>query len=182
MIRLLLAAFLALIAAPLAAEPTPPLITARVLDEAGLLSPEDAAEIEAELAVIPQDTGLHVIVLTTPDLKGEDAADAAKRRLLEWQQGKPRPIIGTLYLVAPNDRTAALSVNHALGPGTTTADLTEDMARNLGTFATNMERGMVVVVRPLLREGDYNGAMRAFAKLAAGEAASSFPKPAAAER
>lgn len=177
MIRLLLTALLALIAAPLAAQSAPPVMTARVMDEASLLAPEDAAEIEAELAVIAKDTGLHVLILTSPDLKGEDANDVATRRLLEWQQGRPYPIVVTLYLVAPNDRVTSLRVNHALGPGTTAADLTEDMARNLGTFATSMERAIEVVINPLLRAGDWDGAMRAFAKLAASEAANSFPKP-----
>jgi uncharacterized protein len=178
MIRLFLAALLALVAAPLAAQPAPPIMTARVMDEAGLLSPEAAAEIEAELVAIAEDTGLQVLILTTPDLKGEDAADAATRRLLEWQQGRPYPIVGTLYLVAPNDRVTSLRVNHALGPGTTAADLTDDMARNLGTFATRMERAIEVVINPLLRAGDWDGAMRAFAKVAGSEAANGFPKPA----
>jgi uncharacterized protein len=174
--RLFLTALLALIAAPLAAQPAPPIMTARVMDEAGLLTPEAVAEVEAELAIIAEKTGVHFLILTSPDLKGEDPVAVATRRLIEWQQGKPRPIIGTLYLVAPNDRVTAVTANHMLPPGTTAADLTDEMAQNLTTFTGNMERATVVVIRPLLRAGDWDGAMRAFAKLAASEATSSFPK------
>lgn len=152
-----------------------------VVDDANLVSPEAEAELEADLAAIAVESGLHVLIVITPNLEGEDVSRAANRLMLEWLEGKPRPIIAAIYLLAPNDRVMALSATHSLPPGSTADDISKEMAQNLGQFIATMERDNVVVVRPLLRQKDYDGGLRLFAKLAASEAARVFAKSDGAE-
>jgi uncharacterized protein len=184
MLRSLILLMAALIAAPLGAQTPsadpPPIITARVLDEAVILSPEAVAELEAELAAIADQTGLEVVLLTNPDLKGEEAERVSLRRLIEWTQGKPRPLVGALFLLAPNDRVTSLANNFALPPGDATPEAKQAILQQIGGFLTNMQRSVEVIIRPILRQGDFPGGLRAFAKLAASEAPRHFTKAEAA--
>ncbi len=55
---------------PAAAEPTFPALTGRVVDDAGLLSPEDRQALTAELKALEDKSSDQLVVVTLPSLQG----------------------------------------------------------------------------------------------------------------
>lgn len=105
-------------AAPLAAqEPgqeTPfPELTGRVVDSAGILSPEDRASLEAALAQLERETTVQVVVASVPRIEG--AIEDYSLRLAEhWGIGQAETDNGALVLVSIEDRRARIEVGYGL--------------------------------------------------------------------
>lgn len=105
-------------AAPLSAqeagpETAFPELTGRVVDSAGILSPEDRAALEATLAQLEQETTVQVVVASVPRIEG--AIEDYSLRLAEhWGIGQAETDNGALVLVSIEDRRARIEVGYGL--------------------------------------------------------------------
>lgn len=113
-LALLLTALLALIAAPLAAEPQFPALSGRVVDAADILSPEAEAALTAKLEALEAQSQRQLVVATVPDLQGYDIADYGYQLGRAWGLGDKDRNDGALLLVAPNDRKVRIEVGYGL--------------------------------------------------------------------
>lgn len=93
--------------------PIPPL-TARVMDQAGVLQPAQAQALEAKLAAFEAQAGPQIVVLTVASTGIEDIADYAQRVGDAWKIGRRDVGDGLLVIVAKNDRKLRIQVAKAL--------------------------------------------------------------------
>lgn len=107
--------------AALAAEPTFPALSGRVVDQARLLSPEREAEITARLAQLETDTGDQFVVVTLDSLQDYEIEDYGYRLGRAWGIGSAESDSGVLLIVAPNERKVRIEVGYGLEPVLTDA-------------------------------------------------------------
>ena len=108
-----LLALLALFAGPAAAQ-TFPKLTGRVVDEAHLLSPEQAAALDAKLAALETQSQRQMVIATIPDLEGYEIEDYGYRLGRAWGIGDKQRNDGILLVVAPNERKVRIEVGYGL--------------------------------------------------------------------
>jgi uncharacterized protein len=99
---------------PAVAEPPIPVLTGRVVDQAGILDRSTIETITSQLAGYESSSGNQVVVVTLAELKGypiEDWGLALGRGWGIGQQGKNN---GVLLIVAPNDRALRIEVGYGL--------------------------------------------------------------------
>jgi len=125
----------------LAALSFPPL-TGRVVDNAGILSPEMQQKLTTYLAEHEQQTGNQVVVVTLKDLGGTDIADYGYQLGRAWGIGQSKKNNGALIIVAPNQRSTRIEVGYGLE-----GDLTDAQSKLI------IENAML----PHFRKGDYDG-------------------------
>lgn len=106
-------ALAALLAAPAAALPVPPL-TGRVVDRAGLLSETAAADVDAKLRAFERKTGHQLAVLTIPSLEGEVLESYSLKVARAWALGRKGVDDGILLLISRDDRKLRIEVGHGL--------------------------------------------------------------------
>lgn len=154
-LALLLAALLALIAAPLAAQPQFPELTGRVVDNADLLTPEAEAALTAKLEALEAQSQRQLVVATIPDLQGYDIADYGYQLGRAWGLGDETRNDGALLLVAPNDRKVRIEVGYGL-EGYLTDALSALIVQNQilpafrdGNFAGGIEAGADAIIAQL---------------------------------
>ena len=119
--------------------------TGYVTDLAGVVSQETKSRLETLCTELQQKTEAQIAVVTVNSLEGqtvEDYAVALYKQLGVGAKGTDR---GVLLLVAPKDRKYRVEVGYGLEPV-----INDARAGDTG-------RAMV----PLLRQGDYNGAIEA---------------------
>ena len=145
-LALLLAAFLALLAAPLAAQPAFPELTGRVVDEADILTPQVEAQLSARLEALEAQSQRQLVVATVPDLQGYEIADYGYQLGREWGLGDAERNDGALLLVAPNDRRVRIEVGYGL-EGYLTDALSALIIQN--------------TILPRFRDGDFAGGILA---------------------
>ena len=125
-----------------------PSLTGRVVDAAGILSPETEAALDLRLSDWESESSDQIVVATIPTLGGTDIADYGPRLGRAWGIGQGedadgrRLDNGAILIIAPNERQVRVEVGYGL-EGTLT-----DAA------ASRIVRSMV----PALREGDYDRA------------------------
>ena len=119
--------------------------TGYVNDFAHVLSPSATATLEAYCTAVEQATGAQFAVVTLDSLDGEPIENISDRLYRQWGVGKKGQDEGLLLLIAIQDRKQRAEVGYGLEPV-----ITDSQA---GTIL----RG----VRPILRQGDYGGAMLA---------------------
>lgn len=107
--------------APAHAEPTFPALTGRIVDEAGLLTPEDRAAIETELAALEQKSTDQFAVVTLKSLQGYPIEDYGYQLGRAWGIGQKGKDNGVILIVAPNDRQVRIEVGRGLEPMMTDA-------------------------------------------------------------
>ncbi|HUI09826.1 MAG TPA: TPM domain-containing protein [Bacteroidota bacterium] len=140
-----LACALALIAASACAsraEGDVPLLTGRVVDNAGLLSPETVSRLTDLLRRHEDSTSNQVAVLTIATLAGEDL-DAYSMRVAEaWKLGTRARDNGLILLVVRDDRKVRIEVG-----------------RGLEGVLPDITCGLIIrrVIIPRFREGDFDG-------------------------
>ena len=108
------------LAFPAFAQTFPPL-TSRVVDQAQLLTPEQASTLEAKLAQLEAQSGRQMVVATVPDLQGYPIEDYGYRLGRAWGLGDKKANDGLILLVAPNDRKVRIEVGYGLEPIVTDA-------------------------------------------------------------
>ena len=109
------AALLLASCAPEAKDDVPALeLTGRVVDAADILSPKFEAELTVALAELEGDTGVQLVVATTPDLQGYAIEDYALELGRDWGLGSEERLDGLMMLIAPTERTLRIEVGYGL--------------------------------------------------------------------
>ena len=150
-----LVAFLLLLFAPaLAAAPSFPPLTGRVVDDAHLLSPETAQKLDGELAGLEQRTGHQLVVATIPDLQGYEIEDYGYQLGRTWRLGRKGVDDGAILIVAPKERKVRIEVGYGLEPVLTDALSNVILQRKvLPAFkAGHMEQGVVDGTEALIQQ------------------------------
>lgn len=158
------AAFLGLIAAPLAlaALQFPPL-TGRVVDEAGLLSPQARDRITGWLQQFEQATKRQVVVATVKSLQGASIEDYGYQLGRFWGIGEKGKNTGAILLVAPTEHKVRIEVGYGLeGELTDVISATIIDQDILPSFRKgNDEAGILAGTAAILRALGWNGASAA---------------------
>lgn len=113
-LALIFAAFAALLAAPLAAQPDFPELTGRVVDAADIIPADVEAELTQKLEALETQSQRQLVVATVPDLQGYDIADYGYQLGRNWGIGDAERNDGALLIVAPNDRKVRIEVGYGL--------------------------------------------------------------------
>jgi uncharacterized protein len=119
-----------------------------VNDFAHALDGASAQRLEAYCANLERVTGAQMAIVLVDSLEDEPVEDVANRLFREWGIGKKGKDEGILVLLAVRDRKNRIEVGYGLEP------IVPD------GFAGGVLRG----IRPILRQGDYAGALFAAAQ------------------
>ena len=150
MIRLIAALWLALVAAPLAAQsasaPAFPALTGRVVDDAHLLSDAQKVDITSKLAALEAGTGRQLVVATVPSLNGDTIEDYGYKLGRTWAIGQKGKDDGVILLVAPAEHKVRIETGYG--------------AR---VFVTDAITGLIIreVILPKFKAGDMAGGITA---------------------
>ncbi len=142
------------LAAALAAANFPPL-TGRVVDEARILSPLTAADLERKLADLERKSGIQLVVATVPSLGGEEIEPYANALFRAWKLGEAKKNNGVLLLIAPKEHRIRVEVGYGL-EGTLTDAVSSVIIANaiaprfkVGDFDGGVTRGVDDIVTAL---------------------------------
>ncbi|MEG1078391.1 MAG: TPM domain-containing protein [Pseudomonas sp.] len=103
-----------LIVTPLRAEPSFPVLTGRVVDNAGLLDAGSRDQLERMLTAHEQATGEQVVVVTVNDLQELPIEDFGYQLGRHWGIGQKGKDNGALLIVAPQARKLRIEVGYGL--------------------------------------------------------------------
>ena len=93
-----------------------PALTGRVVDRAGILSPEEEASLTRKLESIENETSVQFVVATIPNLDGEPIEDYSVRLAEEWKIGQAGLDNGAIIVVVPSERRIRIEVGYGLEP------------------------------------------------------------------
>ena len=96
------------------AAPTFPALTGRVVDNAQLIDPASARQLEQMLAAHEQATGEQVVVVTLPGLQGLPIEDYGYQLGRHWGIGQKGKDNGALLIVVPSERRLRIEVGYGL--------------------------------------------------------------------
>jgi uncharacterized protein len=151
--------FLAIGSFALAADPTYPALTGRIVDGANLIAPEARQRIEAKLKAHEDKTSDQLVVATVPSLQDGTIEDFANGLFRFWKLGEAKTNNGVLLLVAPNERKVRIEVGYGLEGA-----LTDALSKVIITTA----------VAPKFKSGDFTagieGGVDAILSILAGDA------------
>jgi uncharacterized protein len=119
-----------------------------VNDFANAMSPTSKVQLESYLGDVERSTGAQIAVVTIDTLDGEPIEDVANRLYHEWGIGKKGVDEGILILLAIKDRKQRAEIGKGLE-----GDINDAQAGDV-------LRG----IRPILRQGNYGGALLAAAQ------------------
>jgi uncharacterized protein len=128
------------------AEPRFPPLSGRVVDEAGLLSSADKAQIEQELAALEQTSTDQLVVYTARSLQGYEIEDFGYKLGRAWAVGQKDKNNGVILIVAPKERKVRIEVGRGLEP-----QLTDALSRLIIENA----------ILPAFRRGDFAAGIKA---------------------
>src|SRR6218665_2206063 len=130
-----------------------------VHDNAGILSPQTKAELEAALKAERDTTSNQIAVLTIPSLGGSNINDYALKVFEKWKIGQAKKDNGVLFLIAPNERKVHIEVGYGL-EGALTDALASRIIRNevapffrTNNFDAGVKGGVLSMVKAV--EGQY---------------------------
>ena len=148
----------------LAQAPQPvPTLSARLIDQTGTLSADEARAIEDRLRGIEQKSGSQVVVLMVATTAPEDIAAYAWRVASDWKIGRRDVGDGLLMVIAKNDRRMRMEV-----------------ARTLEGAIPDLAAARIIdqQMAPRFRQGDYAGGITAaLDQVAARIAGEQLPAP-----
>ncbi len=136
-----------------------PQLTGRVVDEAGLLSPEREQALSAKLEALENNTTDQVVVVTLASLNGYDIADYGYRLGRHWGIGQKGKDNGVLLIVAPNERKVRIEVGYGLEGVLTDAKSSRIIQNRIlpafkrGDFSGGIEAGVDAIVSVLRYPG-----------------------------
>jgi uncharacterized protein len=115
--RFLAVLWLALVAlaTPVSAQTFPANNGSPVVDQAGILSPEQQLNLKAKSEALFAQSGRAFAVATVKSLEGYPVDDYAYRLLRYWKLGSAKNNDGVLLLVAPNERKVAITTGYGAG-------------------------------------------------------------------
>ena len=99
---------------PAAVAATPLRFTGYVVDQAGVLIPQQRQRLTQQLSRFQRETAHQMVVVTVNSLNGDDVARFTDRLGNRWGVGRRGINDGIVLLVAPNDRRARISVGSGL--------------------------------------------------------------------
>lgn len=91
-----------------------PELTGRVVDQAGVMSPDSKTDIEAKSKTLEDKSGIQLVVATVKSLQGSDIETYANQLFRFWKLGEAKKNNGVLLLVAPNERKVRIEVGYGL--------------------------------------------------------------------
>lgn len=130
----------------LAAEPTYPALTGRVVDGANLLAPDVRQRIADKLKAHEDKTSDQVVVATVPSLQDVTIEDFANGLFRYWKLGEKARNNGALLIVAPKERKVRIEVGYGLEGA-----LTDALSKVIITTA----------IAPKFKTGDFAGGIEA---------------------
>ena len=122
--------------------------TGYVNDFAHVLDPAGKQRLENYCAAVDRATGAQMAVVTVDSLEDEPIDDVANRLYRQWGIGQKGKDEGILILIAVKDHKDRAEIGYGLEPVITDGD------------AGSVLRG----IRPILRQGNYSGALLAAAE------------------
>ncbi len=128
------------------AAPRFPPLTGRVMDQAGLLSSADAAQITADLEALEKKSSDQLVVVTLKSLQGYSIEDYGYQLGRAWGIGQAKVNNGVLLIVAPKEHRVRIEVGRGLEPQLTDA-LSALIIQN--------------AILPAFRRGDWGGGIKA---------------------
>ena len=146
--RQFLAFFLCLfaLAAPAAAQTFPANNGSPVVDQAGILRPEQVQDLTSKAQALYAQSGRAFAVATVKSLEGYAVDDYAYRLGRFWKLGSAKNDDGVLLLVAPNERKVAIATGYGAGD-----------------YMTDAKSGLIIreAILPKFKAGDYGGGIEA---------------------
>ena len=115
MIRSLLLLLALLLAAPAAAQSFPEL-SGRVVDQAGLLSQEQEAQLTQKLEALEQASSRQLVIATIRSLEDYPIEDYGYQLGRHWGIGQSEANNGIILIVAPAERKVRIEVGYGLEP------------------------------------------------------------------
>lgn len=132
--------------------PVPPL-TARITDQAALLTPEQKASLEQKLQAFEARKGSQLAVLIVPSTAPETIEQYALRVVEQWKLGRKKVDDGALMLIATTDRALRIEVGYglegALNDATSKRIISEIITPHfkLGDFYGGITAGVDQIIR-----------------------------------
>jgi len=123
------------------AAPTFPPLTGRVVDDAGILSPQTGERLNTLLAEEEKETGNQVVVATLKSLQGYTIEQYGYQLGRAWGIGQKGKNNGALLIVVPSEHAVRIEVGYGLE-----GELTDAQSRVI----------IDQFVRPAFRHGDYD--------------------------
>ena len=120
-----------------------------VNDFAGVLDAQARQVIETYCGNVERSTGAQIAIVTVKSLEGDTVEDAAVRLFEKWKVGNAKTDEGVLVLLAVEDRKNRIEVGYGLEP----------------VIPDGAAGDVLRAIRPVLRQGDYGGALLAAAQL-----------------
>ena len=119
-----------------------PVLSGRVNDYAGMISPETERVLEEQLRTFEETDSTQVVILTVNSLEGDLLEDFSIRVAENWKIGQAKKDNGVLFLVSKTDRRMRIEVG-----------------RGLEGVLTDLLSGRILdnIVKPKFKAGDYNG-------------------------
>jgi uncharacterized protein len=125
-----------------------PALTGRVVDQAGVMTPESRSDIEAKSKELEDKSGIQLVVATVKSLQGNDVETYANELFRFWKLGEAKKNNGVLLLVAPAEHKVRIEVGYGL-EGTLTDALSSVIISTAilprfktGDFSGGIERGV----------------------------------------
>ncbi len=117
MTRVLAVLWLALVAlaTPLTAQTFPANDGSAVVDQAGILRPEQVVDLKSKAQALYVQSGRAFVVATVKSLEGYPIEDYGYRLLRAWGIGSKKDNDGVLLLVAPNERRVTIATGYGAG-------------------------------------------------------------------
>src|SRR5580693_2457084 len=91
-----------------------PQLTGRVVDQAGVMTPESRTAVEAKLKDLEDKSGIQLVVATVISLQGNDIETYANQLFRTWKLGQAQKNNGVLLLVAPAEHKVRIEVGYGL--------------------------------------------------------------------
>lgn len=123
-----------------------PPLTGRVVDLASLLSPDQQQSLTQSLALLEQQTGHQLVIVTLPDLRSYPIEEWGLQLGRQWGIGGKEKDNGILLIVAPNDRAVRIEVGYGL----------EGLVPDALAHAIIQKR-----IVPYFKQGDFAGGIEA---------------------
>lgn len=105
----------------LAAGPSFPALSGRVVDQAKALSAQTQTDLTGKLANLEQATGRQLVVVTVPSLQGYEIEDYGYQLGRSWGIGGKANNDGVVFLIAPDEHKVRIEVGYGLEPVLTDA-------------------------------------------------------------
>jgi uncharacterized protein len=106
---------LLMLAAPVSAQTFPENNGSPVVDQAGILTPEQVLDLKSKSEALLASSGRAFAVATVKSLEGYPVNDYAYRLGRHWKLGSAKNDDGVLLLVAPNERKVSIATGYGAG-------------------------------------------------------------------